>query len=246
MDSVTTEQRKTLAAVRKFCAEAEWATVLQGLELLVSLNDPVLWGAMASGLTLDRWGKIEIAADSEVARRAKAANRLRMALYCIAYGNNTGPITLLNLSYQDTLQDLTVLPRFGNIKSLNMDACDGISDLTPLAKLSNLEILSINYCNSISNLSSIANLVNLKELRIRNSPNIQDLKPLRNLVNLESLDMCQCERITDLEPLSNLKKLKTLDIGDTKATDLRPLSKLPQLEALQISGTYRAADIWVC
>ena len=244
MSTLSTEQRKTLAGIRKFCAEADWATVLQGLELLIALDDPVLWGIMTSGLRLDQWGTIQIAENSEVARRAKTSNRLRMALYCIAYGSDTKGIKLLNLSHKNTLEELNPLPRFVHLKSLTMDYCDGISDLTPLASLVHLETLSIAGCNAISDLSPLAKLAKLKQLDIRRSYKIQDLGPLRHLVQLESLDMSGCKIITNLEPLSNLKKLKVLDIENTGATDLRPLSKLPQLEELKISGSYRAAGIW--
>lgn len=244
MSTLSTEQRKTLAGVRKFCAEADWATVLQGLELLIALDDPVLWDIMTSGLHLDLWGRIQIAEDSEVARRAKASNRLRMALYCIAYGSDTQGITLLDLSHKNTLEEINPLPRFAQLKSLVMDCCDGISDLTPLASLVHLETLSIARCNAISDLSPLAKLAKLKQLDIQHSYKIQDLGPLRHLVQLKSLDISGCKIITDLEPLSNLKKLTLLDIEDTGATDLRPLAKLPQLEELKLSGSYRAAGIW--
>ncbi len=181
------------------CAEADWATVRKGMELLIALDDPVLWSVMVSETGLNRDGKVFFGDASEVARRAKVDNRMPMALYCIAYGRDTQAISLLNLDSDDKMQDIHPLSRFTQLKSLSLRHCGKIQDLGPLRHLVQLEFLDINGCKKITDLAPLSNLKKLKVLKIIGT-GITDLRPISKLPLLEKLRVSGRFRPADIWP----------------------------------------------
>lgn len=162
--TVTPEQKRHLAAIRKLLAGDEDA-VVQGFRLLVSLADPAFDELFEGSALVTDEGRV--CAKGELELRVKASHRKRAALELLALRGGLTPLTKLHL---EPLSDLAVLATASSVESLRLERLvggrlDGIEalmslktlyvesdapmDVSPLAARPHLEVLDASYCNQV-------------------------------------------------------------------------------------------------
>jgi len=153
-------------------------------------------------------------------------------------------LTVLNLSGNSSIRDISVLSEFKKLEKLDL-SLNSIHDLSPLKKLTNLTHLSVssNDFNSIEALSNLDNLIELEIAGGRTNNRISDISVLKNLIKLEKLDIMY-QHISDISVLKNFQKLKSLNAYNNKISDISVLQNLKELKYLNL-GENKISDISV-
>ena len=143
-------------------------------------------------------------------------------------------VTMLDLSNDQTLTDISFLKYFPNLRELDLRESYNILNIEFLGQLTRLEKLNISGVffedyTGCSDLSFLAPLVELKELDISGNFNLFYISPLTSLPNLHVLDLGLCSNIRDIKSLVGFPALKQLI-----TTRGKPLG-LPKLPGVKIT-----------
>ena len=255
---LTKEQRTNLAALRKLIQSSDWSLIEQGMELLKSLKDPVLWGLLEEAISISQDGVLAIG-EGEITKRVKSAYRESIALIVaenagwfryrssIALSVQKRIIDLRGLSTLTqitelkicawSLRDIHQLSKLTQLTSLDLSLCKSIQDLSPLQHLTQLTTLDLSGCKAVESLVPLENLTQLQSLSLKGVPIASDLKSLRKLTQLTTLDLSYVKSLSDLSPLSTLTNLENLDLSWSKSVrELSPLRSLRKLRSLNLQN----------
>ena len=227
--------RTQLAAARRLYRAKDWATVKQGMELLVALNDPLLWDVLAKGthVTPAKTADV-IAIGGEIQDKVKAEHRHNVALYAMRYAGKLAYTHALSLRWCKTLTDLSPLAGLSALTSLAIPDGAQATDLTPLAGLRGLTSLTLCGLPELEDLSPLANLTALSSLTLNSCPRVTDLSPLAGLTALAVLDLSYCHQLCDITPLTALTALTRLCVASSSLTDITPLAGMTKLTSLEL------------
>ena len=225
--------RTQIAAVRRLYGAADWATVKQGMELLVALNDPLLWDVLAKGthVTPAKTADV-IAIGGEIQDKVKAEHRDNVALYAMRYSGKLAYTHALSLRWCKTLTDLSPLAGLSALTSLSIPDGAQVTDLTPLASLTGLTSLTLSGFPELNDLRPLAGLTALTKLNLNSCLRITDLSPLADLTGLTSLDLSYCHQICDIAALTALTALTRLSVASSSLTNITPLAGMTALTSL--------------
>ena len=153
---------------------------------------------------------------------------------------NEKSVTKIRLHNTGTINDLSGIEKFGNLKEL-MISYSGVKDITSIAKLTNLETLSLEK-NDISDFLELYKLEKLKSLNLKGNEKIdgniddytgerlQKLNKISEILDNDgTIDM-------DVQKLGLFKNYKTLNLSNQKLTDLSSLKGMTQLRELNIQN----------
>lgn len=142
-------------------------------------------------------------------------------------------VDAIDLSHNQTLQDLEPLSALVNLQVLNISSTP-IADLSPLRNLTGL--VELNAANTrIEDANALRYSDNLKKLNL-NFTKVADLGFAERMTHLEHLEL-RSTRISDFSPLSNMTTLRLLDLAGTSINGLTSLTTLSNLTELNLSGT---------
>jgi len=227
--------RTQIAAARRLYGAKDWATVKQGMELLVALNDPLLWEVLATGtqVTPDKTSDI-IAIGGEIQDKVKAEHRDNVALYAMRYAGKLAYTQRLSLRWCKTLSDLGPLAGLSALTSLSIPDGAQVSDLTPLATLTGLTSLTLCGFPELEDLRPLAGLTALSSLTLNSCPKLSDLSPLAGLAALTRLDLSYCPQLSDITALTALTAMTRLSVFSGSLTDITPLAGMTALTRLEL------------
>lgn len=166
-----------------------------------------------------------------------------------------------------SLEDISVVRMFSELRLLDLDACRLVKDIFPISNLnklmylnlndtrvedlksiknlSNLEIFTMDFCPvamSEQNLTYFENLTKMKFLGLSNRM-IRNLYYFRNMTQLADLELGG-NAISDLSPLENLTELQVLNLNSNPSlVDISPLYRMKKLKKLHVSGLKAGKEI---
>jgi Leucine-rich repeat (LRR) protein len=126
-------------------------------------------------------------------------------------------ITMLDLSNDESLTDISFVKYFPNLRELNLAGSYNISNLEQIGQFTRLEKLNISSIMIRDDIiypeiDFISSLVNLRELDISGNQFLFKISPIAILPNLTALNL-QCDQeIRDWVSLSSLKSIRRLDL----------------------------------
>ena len=91
-------------------------------------------------------------------------------------------LTVLDLSYNENLKDISALANLTNLEFLDLDST-AVSDIRALSNLTKLWRLDL-YCDAITDISVLSNLINLESLQL-GGKTVSDISALYDLEKLE-------------------------------------------------------------
>lgn len=145
---------------------------------------------------------------------------------------------LLELDFsQMNLSDISFLEQYdlSKVEALNLSENDTLQDVSVLEKMTNLKMLDLSE-TSVSDGSVIKGLVQLETLDLSDT-DISDINFVESLTELKSLNVISCTHLTDVSQVSQLENLIELYISGCENDKIwRSLPPLPWLEQLYIGG----------
>lgn len=239
-------------ALRERLASDDRGTVLQALELLVTVGDNELVERLAEGITIQSGGMVEAPAlsSSPPERLLAALALLRMAGRIAEVTRISGQVgSLADLApLQDAVGPLELRLRVQDwsapapaglpvtvLRLSGVREPTALDKLTPLAQLEGLDLL--DRTNPLD-LSALVKMTTLRWLRMSalGVPSLQPLKQTRlTQLNLRSADTRTLRLPASLEALSLF--------SPSRLHDLQLLSEAPRLRALFLRGLDKVTDL---
>ena len=192
MSSLSPDQRRALAGVRKKVSSSNITVFWEGVELLRSLDDPDICAIFSAGLEVDEGGCVQISKGCEVHRRAKARHRMSLAVEVLSLAGALQGLTRLNLSRQKTVVRVEGLASATALTSLSLNGCVGLQSIEPLGRCTGLEELDLSYCRGIRSVEELGACTGLRRLMLTNCRSLKNLNGLERCSSLSFLDLFLC------------------------------------------------------
>ncbi len=234
-----TQRARVLALIGK----GDMASVHEGIDLARALDDAELWFHLATGLSVDADGRIQMPKDSVVRQRVKVAFREEVALWAMAKAGTLGAVRSLfiesgSLLTADPLRGLSALTAL-HIRAEQIVDAEALNTLTALEELS----LSAGAALGGFGTGGLRGLVVLRDLSLGNADGLQDLDAIRGLPRLERLHVYRAG-IVGIERMGALPRLRRLELSDCpKLASLTGCANLPRLEELTITSCDALPDV---
>ena len=137
----------------------------------------------------------------------------------------------LDLNYE-SLEDITVLSQFPDLRGLVLTDCDDINDYSPLMNLTNLETLGIQS-TQLKSIDFITQMPSLTSLSIEDTQ-VSNLSALDSCPGITYLSLIDNYEIQDYSAVSRLTQLTDLTLEMNYGGTLPSLAELNQLQWLTI------------
>ena len=134
--------------------------------------------------------------------------------------------------------DLSLLPRIGQLEFLELWMVKGLTDLSSVGRLPHLRYLFLQALRRVEALPDLSTDKELRRIYLRTMKGLRDLRPLATAPALEQLLLIDMRHLQpeDLRPLVGLPNLKGIDIGlgsDRKNRAAEAMLQLPYASWLE-------------
>lgn len=162
---------------------------------------------------------------------------LKSLTYC-------GSLTILDISYDDTITDLQEISLPGSLKTLRVNYCSNFTSLDGLGaeSLPNLETLDLSRNDALNDISALQDtkLSNLSSVDFENCSALKDISPLKGYasltyLNLEKVEITEATRAEYRATVSSLTGLEELYLPYCELTD-EDTAMFAPLQNLQTLG----------
>ena len=233
-----TIDKKALANLKKLLASRDIDRVLQGLELLRSLENVDAYNYFLDGVSADQEGNP--VPSSMFKGTGPAQPFLNVSLLgIIGHAPKECEIatalrkSLTNLEMQ--LASLEPLSAFPNLKSLNLSGSEDLKNLDGLPESKKLRSVDLSGCGAIENVDGLSVTSGITKVDFSDCRSLQNLDGLAKATKLKSLDLYGCWDLKNLDGLKGCKDLAEMRLG-YNLTHVDGLSHLKSLKDLELNG----------
>ena len=246
--------KETFTKLKKLFRSYELDQINAGVELVISLDSPVLFEKLLTGGEVDEEGHLVAGpllraptSSSSYKKEDQQRNldvgflKLLQAAPKIALKNSGGDLITncvrLDLSYRNSLQNVDFLANFTKLSELNLSGCDSLQNIDGLANCTKLTELNLSGCDFLQNVDVLANCVKLTKLDLGECNSLQNVDFLANFTKLSELNLSGCDSLQNIDGLPNCTKLSYLDLSYcTSLKNVDVLKTLTKLTELDLSG----------
>jgi hypothetical protein len=258
MPAPEAQENAYLAGLRDLLADREWPTVLQAVELAISLDEQDCLQPLLEGVSIEE-GRVHYSPAWALTNRIRIGNRSNAALLALSLQADQPlkQVRVLDLSDLEDLSDIAPLAQARNLTDLRLPQlndssargvlagmtelrkltvadCSALSELPDFSAMPQLEHLALSVCNC-SDMRPLAALPHLRVLALRSFEGLSTLVAISGLSRLERLSLTDCPALDDPSGLEGLLQLKRLTLSNSGQGVLRlPLAKLTALEELSL------------
>ena len=255
-----TIDKKALANLKKLLASRDIDRVLQGLELLRSLENVDAYNYFLDGVSADQEGNpvpssmfkgtgpaqpfLNVSLlgiighapkECEIATALrKSLTNLEMQLASLEPLSAFPNLKSLNLSGSEDLKNLDGLPESKKLRSVDLSGCGAIENVDGLSKCASISKIELNNCSSLENIDGLAGCTNLTALALDGCSSLENLDGLAKATKLKSLDLYGCWDLKNLDGLKGCKDLAEMRLG-YNLTHVDGLSHLKSLKDLELN-----------
>ena len=190
-----TVDKKALTSLKKLLVSRDIDHVLQGVELMRSLEDVDIYNYFLDGVSTDVDGSP--VPNATFKGTGPAQPFLNVALLgVIAHAPEACEVasalrkSVTNLTMP--LASTDTLPACPNLQSLNLSGSKELKHLEGLLELKKLKSVDLSGCDALENVDGLANCTKLTSLDLSSCGSLQTVDGLTNCTKLTSLELSKC------------------------------------------------------
>lgn len=258
-----TVDKKALTNLKKLLVSRDIDRVLQGVELMRSLEDVEIYNYFLDGVTTDVDGSpvpnatfkgtgpaqafLNVALlgviahapeECEVASALrKSVTNLTMELASTETLSAFPNLKSLNLSGSKELKNLDGLPESKKLKSVDLSECEALENVDGLSGTTALSKVDFLECRALQNVDGLANNAKLTRVNLEMCRSLENIDGLSNGANLTHAHFNYCESLINVDGLSQSTKLTKVDFEDCSSLEnIDGLSRCTKLTGLSFQG----------
>jgi len=255
--------KKTISNLKKMLVSRDVDRVMQGVELMRSLEDVAIYDYFLAGVTTDvdgnpvptavfkgtgpaqpylnaaLLGVISYAPeDCEVAAALKkSVTNLQMELASGETLSAFPNLKALDLSGSKELTNVDGLAEAKKLKSINLSGCESLENVDGLSATTRLSKVDFSGCGSLVNVDGLANNEKISQVDFSGCQSLKNVDGLANCTNLSAADFSYCTQLENVDGLARSTKFKKLSFESCYSLEnVDGISGCTKLTALSLEG----------
>ncbi len=260
-----TIDKKALANLKKLLASRDIDRVLQGLELLRSLENVDAYNYFLDGVSADQEGNpvpssmfkgtgpaqpfLNVSLlgiighapkECEIATALrKSLTNLEMQLASLEPLSAFPNLKSLNLSGSEDLKNLDGLPESKKLRSVDLSGCGAIENVDGLSVTSGITKVDFSDCRSLQNVDVLANNLKLSRVNLDGCRSLENIDGLSKCASISKIELNDCSSLENIDGLAGCTNLTALALdGCSSLENLDGLAKATKLKSLDLYGCW--------